>query len=52
MAETASEVSRSLVPTRMRQVYARFADVVERVHDFDGFFVRDFGVGSGVVLKR
>lgn len=34
----------------MRQVRAPFADVVERVHDFDGFFVRDFGVGGGIVL--
>ena len=33
-------------------VVLQFGDVVERVHDFDGFFVRDFGVGSGVVLKR
>ena len=34
----------------LRQVHARFADVVERVHDFDGFFICDFGVGGGVVL--
>ena len=43
-----------MVPTRMRQFCGRFtpgfADVVKRVHDFDGFFICDFGVGGGVVL--
>ena len=54
MAETASEVvaivSADADSPVLRQVYAWFADVVERVHDFNGFFICDFGVGGGIVL--